>query len=66
MPTALAKARAPHARAVCEHRALLLSGRKRNAQDVQRYEKRWPAVKDPYYSALFSRRKANYRLRKQK
>lgn len=53
----------PHARAVCEERELLLLGSKRNTADASRYAQRWPDVKDPCYSNLFSKKKANYKLK---
>ena len=52
----------PHGQGVCESRALLLTGRTRHEADAARFAARWPGVQDPCYSALFSRKKANYRL----
>ena len=52
----------PHGQGVCESGALLLTGRARHEADAARFAARWPGVQDPCYSALFSRKKANYRL----
>ena len=52
----------PHVQGVCESEALLLTGRARHDEDAVRFAARWPGVQDPCYSALFSRKKANYRL----
>lgn len=52
----------PHAQGVCECAALLLTGRERHAGDAQRFAARWKDVRDPCYSALFSRKRADYRL----
>lgn len=54
----------PYALGVCESRELLLLGRKRHKQDVDRYSAKWRNVKDPCYSQLFSRENARYSLRK--
>ena len=52
----------PHAQAVMEQSPLLLSGRKRNPQDVQRFAERWGTdLRDPCYSPRFGKQKANYR-----
>ena len=52
----------PHAQGVCECDALLLTGRERHAEDARRFASRWADVRDPCYSALFSRKRADYRL----
>ena len=52
----------PHAQGVCECDALLLTGRERHAEDARRFASRWDDVRDPCYSALFSRKRADYRL----
>ena len=51
----------PHARARLERNPLLLSGPKRNKEDVALFEKKWgTAVQDPCYSSRFSKKRANY------
>ena len=53
----------PHAQAVMEQSPLLLSGRERNPQDVQRFAERWGTdLRDPCYSGRFGREKADYRF----
>ena len=53
----------PHAQAVLEKNALLLSGSGRNAADTALFEQKWgPQVYDPCYSPRFSRKKASYRF----
>ena len=53
----------PHARAVLPSRALLLSGRDRNAADMALLRKKWgEPLYDPCYSIHFSRKKADYRF----
>ncbi len=52
----------PHARAVLLPNALLLSGQKRNEQDLALLRKKWGSdLYDPCYSSRFGRKKANYR-----
>ena len=51
----------PHARAQLERNPLLLSGLKRNKEDVALFEEKWGTeIHDPCYSSRFSRRRANY------
>ncbi len=51
----------PHAQAQLEPCALLLSGEKRIAKDVDRFERSWgKEIPDPCYSARFGKKKANY------
>lgn len=53
----------PHAQAVMEQSPLLLSGRERNPQDVQRFAERWGTdLRDPCYSGRFGKEKADYRF----
>ncbi len=54
----------PYALGKCEDKELLLLCSRRDAADAARYAGRWPNVKDPCYSALFARKKGNYRLRR--
>lgn len=51
----------PHARAVCENRGLLLLDQSRDLEDVKRLTEGAP-LKDPCYSEIFSRNRANYGL----
>lgn len=53
----------PHAKGICEDRALLMLGAERDRADAQRYAARWPGVKDGCYSPSYSRKKANYKLK---
>lgn len=52
----------PHARAVCENRGLLLLDHSRDAEDVKRLTGQGTPLKDPCYSEIFSRNRANYRF----
>lgn len=52
----------PHALGQCEDKELLLLSRRRSEEDTARYTAKWQHVKDPCYSSLFARNKANYRL----
>ena len=52
----------PHAEAELERNSLLLSGRKRDPEDLKRFESTWNSVPDPCYGSRFGRRKANYTL----
>lgn len=55
----------PHAGAVCEERSLLLLARKRNAADAARLTETYGSpIADPCHHRMFSRQKANGRLRK--
>jgi len=54
----------PYALALCMDRELLLLDKDRDEKDAARYTARWQNVKDPCYSGLFARKKANYRLRR--
>lgn len=54
----------PYAVAWCENKDWLLLGKKRNEKDAARFAAHWKDIKDPYYSDLFAREKANYKLRK--
>ncbi|MDO4739918.1 MAG: glycosyltransferase [Eubacteriales bacterium] len=55
----------PHAAAQCENRQLLLLGRRRNARDLSMLASlHGGALHDPCYSPLFSRSKADGRIRR--
>ena len=50
----------PHAEAELERNPLLLSGRKRNPEDLNLFRSSWSNLTDPCYGIRFSRRRADY------
>ena len=50
----------PHAEAELLRNSLLLSGKKRNPEDLKRFQDTWGALSDPCYGSRFSRHKADY------
>ena len=51
----------PHAQAKREKCSLLLSGKERDAGDIERFTARWGNPEDPCYSSRFERGNANYK-----
>ena len=53
----------PHARAVCTRKDLLVTGRARAADDLQRFEQSWKGWQDPCWNPGFSGKHADFSVR---